>query len=201
MEYALTLIGFALATSATPGPNVLMVAAAAAQVGIRRVVPHMLGVTIGFPAMIVAVACGLGLPFAQFPWLHRAMQVVGGGWLLWLAWKIATAPTPGEAAAPSNSGAAPLGFFGAAGFQWVNPKAWLIALAVLPAFTTPGQPILPQALLVALVFAAVSMPCLLAWAWLGRTAAHVLGGGRRLRVFNVVMAGLLVLSLVPLVRP
>lgn len=194
MEYALTLIGFALATSGTPGPNVLMVAAASAQVGIRRVVPHMLGITFGFPGMFVAIAIGLGLPFTEFPWLHRAMQVAGGAWLLWLAWKIASAPPPGEA--PPR---APLGFWGAAAFQWVNPKAWMIVLAALPAFTTPGQPILPQALVIALVFALVTMPCLLGWAWLGQTARHVLGGGVRLRLFNGTMAVLLILSLLPLV--
>lgn len=106
MEYALALAGFALATSATPGPNTLMVTAAAARLGIRPVLPHMLGITLGFPAMIVAVALGLGLPFAQLPWLHRAMQVVGGLWLLWLAWKIASA-APAMAPHRSASGGRP----------------------------------------------------------------------------------------------
>ncbi|MEI6161963.1 MAG: LysE family translocator [Roseococcus sp.] len=193
MEYALALVGFALATSGTPGPNTLMVAASAAQVGIRRVLPHMLGITIGFPAMIVAVALGLGLPFAQIPGLHRAMQIAGGAWLVWLAWKIAAAPPP-DAGTPRP----PLGLWGAAAFQWVNPKAWMIALAALPAFTTLGLPILPQALVVAAVFALVSMPCLLFWGWIGRAARHLLGEGARLRAFNIVMALLLVLSLAPL---
>lgn len=195
MEYLLTLMGFAIATSATPGPNVLMIAASAAQVGVRRVIPHMLGVSLGFPAMILAIALGLGLPLASYPWLHRVMQILGGAWLLWLAWKIASAPPPGEAR-PSP----PLGFLGAAAFQWVNPKAWMIVLAALPAFTTPGEPLLPQAVTIALVFALVSMPCLLFWAWLGREARRVLGDGARLRAFNWSMAALLVLSLLPLVR-
>lgn len=195
MDQALALIGFALATSATPGPNTLMVTASAARFGIARVMPHMLGITLGFPAMVVAVALGLGLPFAQLPGLHRAMQAVGALWLLWLAWKIARAPV---GAAPDAPARPPLGFLGAAAFQWVNPKAWMIALAALPAFTVPGQPILPQALVIALVFALVSMPCLLFWAWIGRAAAHVLGEGARLRAFNIGMAALLVLSLLPL---
>jgi threonine/homoserine/homoserine lactone efflux protein len=193
MEYGLALIGFALATSATPGPNTLMVTAAAAQFGLARVLPHMLGITLGFPAMILALAAGLGLPFAQFPWLHRSMQVAGALWLLWFAWKIAMARPAGSAEAR-----APLGFWGAAGFQWVNPKAWMIALAALPAFTTPGLPILPQALAVAGVFALVSMPCLLFWGWLGHAAGRLLGQGARLRAFNIAMAVLLVLSLLPL---
>jgi threonine/homoserine/homoserine lactone efflux protein len=195
MDYALALVGFALATSGTPGPNTLMVTASAARFGIARVMPHMLGITLGFPAMIVAVALGLGLPFAQIPGLHRAMQALGALWLLWLAWKIASAPV---GAAPDGPARPPLGFLGAAAFQWVNPKAWMIALAALPAFTVPGQPILPQALVIALVFALVSMPCLLFWAWIGRAAGHVLGQGARLRAFNITMAVLLVLSLLPL---
>ncbi len=195
MDQVLSIAIFVMATSATPGPNVLMVAAAAAQVGVRRVVPHMLGITLGFPAMIVAIALGLGLPFAAFPWAHRAMQVLGAAWLLWLAWKIATAPPPAEGPARP-----PLGFLGAAAFQWVNPKAWLIALAALPAFTTPGEAMLPQALLVAGIFAALSMPCLLLWACFGLAARRVLGAGPRLRAFNIVMAGLLILSLLPMLR-
>jgi threonine/homoserine/homoserine lactone efflux protein len=195
MDQALALLGFALATSGTPGPNTMMVTASAAQVGIMRVMPHMLGITLGFPAMIVAVALGLGLPFAQIPGLHEAMQALGAAWLLWLAWKIATAPV---GPAPETPARPPLGFFGAAAFQWVNPKAWMIALAALPAFTVPGQPILPQALVIALVFALVSMPCLLFWAWIGRAARQLLGAGARLRAFNIVMAVLLVLSLLPL---
>jgi threonine/homoserine/homoserine lactone efflux protein len=195
MEYALALTGFALATSGTPGPNVLMVAAAAAQVGVKRVFPHMMGITLGFPAMIVVIALGLELPFAQLPWLHRFMQAAGALWLLWLAWKIASAPPPGSAEARP-----PLGFLGAAAFQWVNPKAWMIALAAVPAFTVPGEAVLPQALLIAGVFALVSLPCLFLWAWLGVAAARVLGTGPRLRAFNIVMAALLVLSLLPLLR-
>ena len=195
MDQALALIGFALATSGTPGPNTLMVTASAARFGIARVMPHMLGITLGFPAMLVAVALGLGLPFAQVPGLHRAMQAVGGLWLLWLAWKIANAPV---GAAPDAPARPPLGFLGAAAFQWVNPKAWMIALAAIPTFTLPGEPILPQALVIAAVFALVSMPCLLFWAWIGRVAGHLLGQGGKLRAFNIVMAALLVLSLLPL---
>lgn len=195
MDQALALIGFALATSATPGPNTLMVAASAAQAGVARVIPHMLGITLGFPAMLVAVALGLGLPFAQIPGLHEAMQALGALWLLWLAWKIAAAPVDAGPEAPART---PLGFLGAAAFQWVNPKAWMIALAAIPAFTFPGEPILPQALWVAAVFALVSMPCLLFWAWIGRAARHLLGAGARLRAFNIAMAVLLVLSLLPL---
>jgi threonine/homoserine/homoserine lactone efflux protein len=189
---ALALSGFALATSASPGPNTMMVSAAAAQVGVRRVLPHMLGITVGFPGMMVAVALGLGWPFEAFPWLHRALQVAGTLWLLVLAWKIATAPPPGSAEARP-----PLGFWGAVAFQWVNPKAWMIVLAAVPAFTAPAAPMLPQALAMAAVFAAVSLPTLWLWAVVGVGARRWLGEGRRARAFNIAMATMLVGSLVP----
>ena len=172
MDDALALFLFALATSATPGPNVLMVAASAANHGIRPVVPHMLGITAGFPALILACGLGLGSLFEWLPWLHRALQLAGALWMLHLAWKIATAPPPGEAEARP-----PLGFWGAAAFQWMNPKAWMIALAALPTVTIPGLPILPQVAVIAVVFAAVSLPSLAAWAWLGQGARA--GSGRR----------------------
>ncbi len=192
MDNLPALLGFAIATSATPGPNTLMVSAAAARSGLRAVVPHMMGITLGFPAMLLAIAGGLGWPFQELPWLHRVMQVVGAAWLLHLAWRIATAPSPeGRPAAP------PLGFWGAAAFQWVNPKAWLIALAAVPAFTRPDGPLLPQALGMAAVFALVSLPCLMLWAGVGVGARRWLGTRERLAWFNRVMAVLLVLSLVP----
>jgi threonine/homoserine/homoserine lactone efflux protein len=196
MDTLFALAVYALATSATPGPNTLMVSAAAAQVGVRRVVPHMLGITIGFPMMLLAIGLGLGWPFQEFPWLHRALQVAGTAWLLVLAWKIARAPPPG--AEGQRAGARPpLGFWGAAAFQWINPKAWLIALAAVPAFTTPAEPIWPQALLMAGVFAAVSLPCIGLWAGIGASAGRLLSTPARARAFNRAMAVLLVLSLVP----
>lgn len=179
MENLVALVVFAIATSGAPGPNVLMVAAAAANRGVRAVLPHMLGITLGFPIMLLVVALGLGLPFAALAWLHSALQVAGGLWLLFLASKIATAPPPGEAGA-----APPLGFWGAAAFQWVNPKAWLIALAAVPAFATDEAPMLPQGLLIGVVFAAVSMPLLLAWEACGAVMRRWLGSTGRRRAFN-----------------
>jgi len=192
METLLPLLGFAIATSVTPGPNVLMVAAAAANHGIRATVPHMAGIAIGFAAMLVAVGMGLAAPFAAFPWLHTALKWGGAAWLLVLAWKIARAGTPGDG--PSRP---PLGFIGAALFQWVNPKAWLIALAAIPAFTTPAGDTLAETLVIAAAFALVCMPCTAVWAALGAGAGRVLRSPGALRAFNVTMALLMVASLVP----
>lgn len=195
MDSILPLLGFAIATSVTPGPNVLMVAASSAAHGLRATWPHMLGITAGFGAMLVLVGLGLAGPLLASAEVHGVLRWVAVAWLLFLAWKIATAPPPGEGERRPL-----LGFRGAALFQWVNPKAWMIAAAVIPAFTVPGEAMLPQILLIAAVFVAVSLPCLLVWAGIGHAAAHFLRSPARLRAFNIVMAILLVLSLLPTLR-
>lgn len=192
METILPLLGFAIATSVTPGPNVLMVATAAANHGVRATLPQMLGIAAGFAAMLVIVGLGLAGPFAAWPVLHAVLKWGGAAWLLVLAWKIARAGAPGEG--PSRP---PLGFVGAALFQWVNPKAWMIALAAIPAFTTPQGDTLAETLRIALVFALVCVPCTLVWAGLGAGAGRVLGSGAALRGFNIAMALLMVGSLLP----
>lgn len=192
MESLLPLLGFALATSVTPGPNTLMVTAAAANHGVRATLPHMLGIAFGFAAMLLIVGLGLAAPFATWPALHTVLKWGGGAWLLVLAWKIARAGAPG--AGPSRP---PLGFLGAALFQWVNPKAWMIALAAIPAFTTPGGETTLETLRIAGMFALVTLPCTLVWASLGAGAARFLRTPRKLRAFNIAMAVLMVVSVLP----
>jgi threonine/homoserine/homoserine lactone efflux protein len=192
MEALLPLLAFAVATSVTPGPNVLMVAASAANNGVRATLPHMLGITLGFAAMLVIVGLGLAAPFTAWPALHAVLKWGGGAWLLVLAWKIAKAGAPGEG--PPRP---PLGFTGAALFQWVNPKAWMIAIAAIPAFTTPAGDTLTETLRIAAAFALVCLPCTLVWAWLGAGAARLLHRPGALRTFNIVMAALMVASIVP----
>jgi threonine/homoserine/homoserine lactone efflux protein len=191
----LPLLGFAIAGSVTPGPNVLMVAAATAGHGVRAVVPHMLGITVGFGAMILLVGLGAAGPLAASPALHAALRWVGAAWLLWLAWMIASAPPPGEAESRP-----PLGLVGAALFQWVNPKAWMLTAAAITTFTKPEFPLVPQVLAIAGVFFAVQIPCLLIWAGLGAGARRFLRDDVALRRFNVAMGVLLALSVLPLLR-
>lgn len=192
METLPALLAFAFATSVTPGPNVIMVAASAANHGVRATVPHMAGITIGFPVMIILVGLGLAGPFAASPELHAVLKWIGAAWLAWLAWKIARGGAPGEGVRKP-----PLGFVGAAAFQWVNPKAWLLALAAIPAFTRPGGDVLLETLVIAAAFLAVSPLSVGFWAVVGAGTGRILRSPAHLRVFNVTMALLLVLSLVP----
>lgn len=194
METLLPLVTFAVATSITPGPNVILVAANAARHGVGAVLPMMLGVTLGFGLMLGLVGLGLALPLAGQPMLQQAMQWIGAAWLCRLAWQIAVAPVSGPEQAEHRP---PIGFLGMAGFQWINPKAWMIALAALPTYAAPGVPLPMMALITAAVFVAVSMPCLLVWAYLGQRIRGLLAEPARARLFNRSMALLLLLSLVP----
>lgn len=190
-EQLLALAAFAFATSITPGPNNLMLMASGANFGVRRTVPHMLGVAFGFVFMAVLVGAGLAQAFAAAPQLHAALKAASVAYLLYLSWKIATAAPPGEAARAGR----PMTFLAAAGFQWVNPKAWTMALTAIsvyaPSRTTAGIAA------VAVVFGIVNLPSVGAWAVLGQEMRRVLTNPARMRAFNVLMAALLVASLYP----
>lgn len=188
----LSLVGFSVAMYITPGPNNVMVAASAANHGVRATMPHMLGIATGFSVMLTLVCAGLGSALVSWPLLLPAFRWVGAAWLLVLAWQIASAPPPGE-----GGRGRVLGFFGAAAFQWINPKAWLIAAGAAGEYLSPHDPLLMQLARIFVVFLAVGMPCLLVWAFLGSGAGRLLHSPARLRAFNIAMALLLVASLIP----
>ena len=188
---------FALVTSITPGPNNLMLLASGVNFGFRPTVPHMLGISSGFWVMVVAVGLGLAEVFARLPWIYSVLKWAGAIYLLYLAWCIATAGPPAESTAGHT--AKPMMFWGAAAFQWVNPKAWVMAIS---AFTTyvPASSSVFTVILVAVIFAGINLPCVSVWALFGQGLRHVLRVRRYLVAFNCGMAALLVASLVPLFR-
>lgn len=191
--YALSLLGFAIAASVTPGPNNVMVAAIAARHGMRAAVPYMLGIWVGFGAMIVLVGVGVAGLLEGAPLLAGAMRWGALGWIVLLAWQIATAPPP-----QAGKARPAMGFSGAVLFQWINPKAWLLALSIASAWVLPGRAVLPQVATVALAFAVVGPPCTVPWALLGSGAARLLHSPARLRAFNIGMAVLLLASMLPI---
>ncbi len=197
--WLLSVFAFALAMSATPGPNNAMAVASGASFGFARTVPHIVGVAIGFPAMIVAVALGAGDVLRVFPVLHLVLKWAGAAYLLWLAVKIATA-RPTLAADTTIRRGRPMTFIQAALFQWVNPKAWIIAISAISTYTTPDHPMLAQAAILALVFVVISFPSMGFWTLTGVGAARLLRTSRAIRLFNLAMAALLVASLLELLR-
>lgn len=184
---------FAVATSATPGPNNAMIAASAAAHGVRATVPHLFGINLGFGVMLALVGLGLSGPLAASPLLHGILRWVGGAWMLWIALSIARSAVLTDAPARP-----PMGFLGAALFQWVNPKAWVIAVAMTATYTVPAEPLVTQVLTLAGLFTLIGMPSTLLWSLIGAGAARVLRTPGQLRGFNLAMAALLALSVVPL---
>jgi len=192
--------GFAVAMSATPGPNNALAAASAANYGLRRTVPQILGVALGFPAMLLLVAAGAAGLLREHAGLQAALRWAGAAWLAWLAWRLAsTAPEDPATPSPAPRRGRPLSFLEAALFQWVNPKAWLIAFAAVG--THAGSRLLPEAAVLALLFVVAAFGSLVLWAALGAGIARLLPDARALGWFNRAMAALLVLSLLPLLLP
>jgi threonine/homoserine/homoserine lactone efflux protein len=186
-ELLLGLIAFAFVSSATPGPNNLMLMASGTNFGFTRTIPHMAGVSGGFMVMVVLVGLGLAKVFEVFPVLRLGLKIVSVTYLVYLAWKIATSSAPkGDVA----SGAKPMTFVGASLFQWVNPK--------VSVYVPPSNPIMGL-FLVAGVFGAINLPVVSAWALMGVQLRRFLQDPVRLRVFNVTAAVLLLASLYPVV--
>jgi threonine/homoserine/homoserine lactone efflux protein len=187
------MILFALVMSLTPGPNVIMTTASAANFGFARSVPLMLGVVAGFGLLAVAAGAGLAGLFAAEPRLHAVLKYAGGAYLLYLAWRIA-------GARPAKTGAGrarPIGFPQAALLQWVNPKGWVFVIGAFSAYRTAAGDPFAETLTIVLVNTAACGVSLLVWAGFGTAIGRLLGEGRPRRVFNLTMALLLVLSLVP----
>ncbi|MEW9838016.1 LysE family translocator [Mesorhizobium marinum] len=192
----LALIAYAFVTSVTPGPNNLMLLASGVNFGFRRTVPHMLGIGGGFLSLLLAVGLGLGTLLAAFPALHLGLKVAGGAYLLYLAWRIAASRSMGRGA---EAGERPMTFLEAAAFQWVNPKAWVMAVSAMAVYASPADPF-QSVLIVAAAFAAVNVPSVSVWAGFGTALRGFLADSARLKWFNIGMGLLLVASLWPMLR-
>jgi threonine/homoserine/homoserine lactone efflux protein len=189
-EQAVAFLLFAVVAAVTPGPSNVMLTAAGANTGVLRGLPTLLGVTSGMGLMMFLVPLGLGSLVLAQPLVLAALRWCGAAFLLWLAWKIATA-SGHEAALGRDQ----VGFVGAALFQWVNPKSWLVSASAAGTFLQAGvgAPVAQSALLGGLFFLAAVPSCFI-WLAFGATVQRALQSGRRLRAFNLAMGGLLALS-------
>ena len=161
--------------------------------GVRRGLPHLAGICIGFPVMLALIGLGFGSMFQLYPVLHDVIKIVGIAYLLYLAWKIATTATGPEAVIQSK----PIGFWQAAAFQWVNVKAWIMGSSALAAFTTLGDDFFLQVAIICFTFVLITIPCAGIWLVFGAGLQRFLRDPKHLRLFNVVMALLLVASILP----
>jgi threonine/homoserine/homoserine lactone efflux protein len=195
-DILLALTGFALVTSITPGPNNMMLLASGVNHGFLRTIPHMLGVAIGFVLMLVLVGLGIGQVLEANPAVFSTLKVASVLYMLWLAWKIANSGPIGGGAEGSTG--QPMTFLQAALFQWANPKAWAMALTATAAYTDPTN-YLPSLLLMGLVFGVINFPSVAVWTGFGVGLRKMLQDPRKVRIFNIAMAGLLVASMLPAV--
>jgi threonine/homoserine/homoserine lactone efflux protein len=193
-EQAFAFFVFALVAAITPGPSNVLLTATGLQTGLLRGLPCLFGVSAGMGAMMLLGAYGFGTVVTGHPQAMQLVRWAGAMLLLWLAWKIASAPV-GEG--DSHADTTPTGFFGAAALQWVNPKAWLVAAGAVATYL-PGdaESSLLHAILFALVFVGAALPSGFVWLAFGAAAQRLLRDARRQRGFNIAMGLALAASVV-----
>lgn len=194
-ETLLTLVVLAASAAFTPGPNNALVAASGANFGYRRTLPHVLGIALGFPLLIFVAGFFLGEVFQRSEILRQALRWGGAALLLWLAWKVATTGGLGG----KQDRPRPFTFTEAAAFQWINPKAWTMAVAITAQFVTPEAPLV-SALTVAAVFIAVGFASASVWTVAGTAIRRAADTPARQRAVNIVMGALLAGCVVLLLR-
>jgi len=193
-EILWALAAFAFVAGITPGPNNLMLMTSGVKYGLGRTLPHLAGVILGFGLMIAVVGFGLDILFERFPRILPVMRIAGSIYMIWLALKIALAKPIGKVEASGR----PIGFLAAAGFQWVNPKAWVMALSALATYAGVIDGYLRSVLFIAALCALIAVPCASAWMLFGASLRRLLMDPRLTRPFNWTMATLLVASIAPI---
>jgi threonine/homoserine/homoserine lactone efflux protein len=191
MEVYASIFLFCFVTTITPGPNNIMLMASGLNHGVKKTMPHYLGIVVGFPAMVAALGLGLGAVFLNFPVVHNLIKVAGSIYLLYLAWKIANSSNQNA----SESLRKPLTFMQAAVFQWINPKAWVIAVGGIATYTTVGN-VKEPVLIILLGYLSVGSLCMAFWLLTGRYLQGFIHHQKQMQVFNLCMAVLLAGSIV-----
>ena len=196
MDYTtiISFTTFASIAAITPGPNNIMLAASGANYGVRRTIPHLTGVTVGFLSLVFASGIGLSGLFAALPQLYDVMRVLSLFFLVYLAWKIANAGPIEE-----TSSSKPLSFGASFMFQWVNPKATTVTISAITAYTSSADSFLTDLILIVFIFGIATVISTVAWTIAGQFIGHYLQQKRRRKIFNYSMAGLLVAALLPVI--
>lgn len=187
-ETIFALATFALVSSITPGPNNIMLMSSGTNFGFRRTIPHMLGVCLGFVIMLVVVGLGLMQIFTLYPMIQKLLKIICMLYLVYLSYQIAMSSSELKVGNKKERGR-PFTFLEAALFQWINPKAITMALAAISIFAPSNSTF--EVLLVACVFGLVNLPSVSLWVIIGQQIRKLLNVPKRLRIFNYVMASLL----------
>ncbi|CAA6828497.1 MAG: Transporter, LysE family [uncultured Sulfurovum sp.] len=192
----LSITSFAFATAMTPGPNNFMLLSSGLTFGYKKTLAHILGVMVGFPIMILAVGLGMGSVFEMYPVLYDVIKVVGIAYLLWMAWKIATSSSTIR---NSDEVKKPFTFFQAVLFQWVNPKAWVMVITVMGSFITSTKHAFLQVFIIAFIYLCIGLLSTNFWALGGVYLQKFISHEKSIKLFNMSMAVLIVLSVVPFI--
>ncbi|WP_413282760.1 LysE family translocator [Vibrio sp. MA40-2] len=195
MEYILSVALFAISCSVTPGPNNIMVMTSGLNFGVRKSLPLLAGICVGFTIMLLLVGLGFGHLFNVFPKLNLLIKITGTAYLLYLALLIATSRNIDQ----ESQRIKPLGFLKGALFQWVNAKAWVVAIGAITAFTSVGEHYAFQNITIAITFFVISFPCVGIWLMFGSLLRQHLQNAQYLRWFNLSMSLLLVVSVLPVI--
>lgn len=184
-SFFFALAMFAFIMSVTPGPNNMMLLASGAQFGFKKTLPHMLGIVLGMACLLFSVLLGLGTLFVLYPPIYSVLKWVGGVYLLWLAWKVASAPV-GQLSKTKQQ-ASPMRWWQAVLFQYVNPKAWMMSVGCVSSFSLAGDLYVQSGFWIIVLFACMGFPAITLWAWAGVTIRRWLTDAKRQRAFNLGM--------------
>ena len=183
-QFYISVALFTAAMTGTPGPNNMMLTASGANFGYLRTLPHMLGICFGMFFLTIAIAAGLGVIFQQFPVVQTTLKWTASAYLLYLAWRIASAPPPAQ---QQTSGNRPMNWFEAAGFQFVNPKAWMMSIAAIGTFSLSGGDYWLSAFSISAIFMLIGFPCISCWAGFGTLIGKIMKTAQQWRLFNIAM--------------
>lgn len=192
----LSITSFGLASTMTPGPNNIMLLSSGLTFGYKRTIPHALGINFGFPVMVICVGLGVGELFEIFPFIYTTLKVVGISYLIWMAWHIAN--TKGSLNT-ENKKDKPFTFLQAALFQWINPKAWMMAITSTAAFITDHQVASVQVMIISCIYFFCAIFSTNSWALGGVMLRRFIQNERLIQIFNIAMAILIVGSIIPFV--
>lgn len=187
-----SLLLFCFSTSATPGPNTLTIAASGLKFGIKRSLPHYFGICLGFPTMVFVLGFGFGAVFIQYRWLQLALKIVGSLYFIYLAWKISQS----HRLKKTKGSDKPFTFVQALLFQWLNAKAWFMAISAVSIFALPGLTHLQMAILISVIYFLTCFVSTSAWLFFGKAMQRYLKNEHHLKIFNYSLAVCLLLSLV-----
>lgn len=193
VELVAAMAMFAFVTSVTPGPNNMMLLASGVNFGVKRTLPHWLGVSLGHFVMLLLVGAGLESLLKAYPFVYQVMKVVGFAYLVYLAWGVARSGAPERNGEEATK---PISFLGAAAFQWVNPKAWIMSIGYFSNYM-PTDASLTFVVFTCMMFSAINFPSVGLWVWLGAKLEYYLQQNTARRFFNWTMALLLVISMIP----